>query len=160
MLHTFAHPCIMTRIITISREYGSGGAAIAEILAKRLGWRLVDDPLIAEIATTAKISRETIDRYQESEDPWFHRIMKALWRGGQCLLQERQDAFHVYVYAPLAERMERLRHREPAGTNLALTAVQRDRQRAAYIRHYFGHEWSNPPHGLFRHRLRAGRRRD
>jgi hypothetical protein len=65
-----------------AREYGSGGATIAGLLAKRLGWRLVDDLLIAEIAGTPKPNRETVQRYDESVDLWFHRIMKALWRGG------------------------------------------------------------------------------
>jgi len=173
------------RIITVAREYGSGGAAIAGLLAKRLGWRLVDDPLVAEIASTPQPNRATVQRYDESVDPWFRRIMKALWRGGfqgaastieeeafdadaiaelwhrviietakigncvavgrggQCLLQDRQDAFHVYVYAPLAERLKRLREREPAGSDLVLVAHERDRRRAAYIKHHFRQEWTN-----------------
>ena len=32
----------MIRVITISREYGSGGGTVARMLAERLGWRLVD----------------------------------------------------------------------------------------------------------------------
>ena len=44
----------MIRVITISREYGSGGGTVARMLAERLGWRLVDQSLIAEIAKTAK----------------------------------------------------------------------------------------------------------
>ena len=37
------------RALTVSREYGSGGGEIADIIAKELGWRLVDKDLIAEI---------------------------------------------------------------------------------------------------------------
>src|SRR5437588_667109 len=43
--------CPMVRIGTVAREYGSGGAGIANALALRLGWRLVDNPLIGEIAS-------------------------------------------------------------------------------------------------------------
>lgn len=64
-------------------------------------------------------------------------------RGGQCLLQGRRDTFHVYVYAPLAERMARLRTRLPRGADLAEAARERDRRRCEYIRHYFGQDWTN-----------------
>ena len=37
-------------IITIGREYGSGGREIGEKLAQRLGWKFYDRELIAEIA--------------------------------------------------------------------------------------------------------------
>ena len=40
----------MIRILTIEREYGSGAADIARKLAERLGWKLWDEELTAEIA--------------------------------------------------------------------------------------------------------------
>ena len=72
----------MFRIITISREYGSGGARVAEILAKRLGWKLVDRSLVAEVAKRAQVDPAVVARFDESADPWFHHLVKALWRGG------------------------------------------------------------------------------
>ena len=41
------------RVIAVEREYGSGGAAIAQALAERLGWKLWDRDLTAEIARVA-----------------------------------------------------------------------------------------------------------
>jgi cytidylate kinase len=38
------------RAVTISREYGSGGGEIAERLARRLGWQLVDREIVAQVA--------------------------------------------------------------------------------------------------------------
>jgi cytidylate kinase len=72
----------MFNAITISREYGSGGEMIAEMLAKRLGWRLVDKSLLAEVAKRAQIDPEIAAHFDESIDPWFHRLVKGLWRGG------------------------------------------------------------------------------
>ena len=72
----------MVRVITIGREYGSGGGLVARILSERLKWRLIDDSLVGEIARAAHASPETVQRRDECLDPWFHRIMKALWRGG------------------------------------------------------------------------------
>lgn len=72
----------MVRVITISREFGSGGSEVARILADRLDWKLIDDPLVAEIAKRAEVSPEIARRFDECVDPWFHRMLKALWRGG------------------------------------------------------------------------------
>ena len=46
----------MIKTITIEREYGSGGGEIAELLAKRLGWKLWDQLLTEEIARLADLS--------------------------------------------------------------------------------------------------------
>src|SRR5689334_8029634 len=71
----------MIRIITIEREYGAGGAAIAEKLAARLGWRLLDQALTAEIADQAHVDRAAIQRLEERVDPLFYRLMKVFMRG-------------------------------------------------------------------------------
>ena len=34
-------------------------------------------------------------------------------RGAQCVLRDRKDAFHVFIYAPWAERVARIRQRLP-----------------------------------------------
>jgi cytidylate kinase len=72
----------MIRIITVSREYGSGGGAIARLLAERLGWRLIDDQFIGEIARNIHQSPQAVRTHEESVDSWLHRTVKALWRGG------------------------------------------------------------------------------
>ena len=176
----------MIRLITISREYGSGGGAIGRLLATQLRWKLLDASVIDEIAKAAKIDPDFAERLDEVTDPWFRRVVKAVWqggyegaatggvetqivdadiiaaewhrvimesasighcvvvgRGGQCLLQDREDAFHVAVYAPLEERVDRLRHRLPAGTDCAALARDFDRKRAAYIFRHFGQDRTN-----------------
>src|SRR5512140_345938 len=65
-------------------------------------------------------------------------------RGGQCLLQRRKDAFHVAVYAPMRDKVARLRDREPAGADLAAASRDRDRRRSEYIRYHFDQDWRNP----------------
>ena len=47
----------MIKIITIEREYGSGGGEIAQLLAKQLGWKLWDQVLTEEIARLAEAPR-------------------------------------------------------------------------------------------------------
>jgi cytidylate kinase len=71
----------MIRVITIEREYGAGGAAIAERLAARLGWKLWDQQLTAEIANQAHVDQSSIQRLEERVDPLFYRLMKVFMRG-------------------------------------------------------------------------------
>ena len=46
----------MTKIITISREFGAGGGEIGKRLAEKLGWEFYDKALILEAAKEAGIS--------------------------------------------------------------------------------------------------------
>jgi cytidylate kinase len=70
------------RVVTISREYGSGGAAVAAILATRLGFQLLDRALILKIAGAAGVAPGVAEAFDERVDPWLHRLGRALWRGG------------------------------------------------------------------------------
>jgi len=64
----------MFRVLTIAREYGSGGAAIGQRVAQSLGWRLLDDDLIKAAARRAKVDFRVARRYDECVDSWWHRI--------------------------------------------------------------------------------------
>ena len=44
----------MIKIVTIEREYGSGGGEISQRLATQLGWKLWDQLLTEEIARLAE----------------------------------------------------------------------------------------------------------
>jgi cytidylate kinase len=70
------------RVVTVAREYGSGGAAIATTLAARLGFRLLDRDLVERIATEARIDPDLAQQLDEHVDPWVRRIGRALWYGG------------------------------------------------------------------------------
>ncbi len=72
----------MIRVITIGREFGSGGAEVAAILAELLGWKLIDRAFIDSVAELAKVSPLEVERCDERVDSWFHRAVKALWHGG------------------------------------------------------------------------------
>lgn len=73
----------MFRVLTIAREFGSGGAGIAGMLAKRLNWELIDNSLVMEVARAAKVDPKLAQRYDERVDSWVHRVSRsALWHGG------------------------------------------------------------------------------
>jgi cytidylate kinase len=73
----------MFRVVTVAREYGSGGAAIAQRIAEHLEWRLLDKNLIEAVARRAQVDIATARRYDESVDSWWHRINRAgFWSAG------------------------------------------------------------------------------
>ena len=55
----------MKNIITISREFGSGGRTIAKAAAQRLGYAFYDKELIEKIAEESGLSREYIEAHGE-----------------------------------------------------------------------------------------------
>jgi cytidylate kinase len=69
------------RIITVDREYGSGGGDIAAQLAKRLGWKLWDQRLTDEIARRLDCERRAVEEREEHRDPAMYRLFKAFLRG-------------------------------------------------------------------------------
>ena len=71
----------MFRLVTIEREYGCGGGAIAAELANQLGWKLWDQLLTEEIARLANVDCSAVLRCDERMDSKFYRLAKAFWRG-------------------------------------------------------------------------------
>ena len=172
----------MFRLVTIEREYGCGGGAIAVKLASRLGWKVWDHLLTEEIARLANVDPSAVRRCDERMDSPLHRLSKAFWRGSYerssplgdqifdtdrmvsmmqeimnniaregsavvvgrgapYFLRENPDAFHVFLYAPRAEKVRRTMaegHSVQEAEDLVDTV---DRERIAYVKHYFNANW-------------------
>lgn len=71
----------MVRIITLDREYGSGGAEIAQALADRLGWKLWDQALTNAIARELDCEGRVVQEHEEKRDPLYYRLIKSFMRG-------------------------------------------------------------------------------
>jgi cytidylate kinase len=72
----------MFRVLTVAREYGSGGGLIARKIAERLGWDLLDKALVERIARIAQVDPELAQQYDEHVDSWLHRASRrGLWHG-------------------------------------------------------------------------------
>lgn len=171
----------------MAREYESGGDRIAALLAKRLGWKLLDSALIDEIANLAHVDPRLAREFDERTDSWLHRISRrALWygafdavavlpetavfdaetmahlaqaaienaweagncvivgRGGQCILQNRPDVFHVFLFAPFTERVANDRQHTGRAPDAPGRIRAVDAGRARYVHTNFGQEWLDP----------------
>ncbi len=59
-------------------------------------------------------------------------------RGAPFFLREQPDAFHVFLYAPRAEKIRRLLQ---DGSSEAEAEDMVDRERIAFVKHYFDATW-------------------
>ncbi len=71
----------MINIVTIEREYGSGGGEIAQRLATKLDWKLWDQLLTEEIARLANCPKAVVEVREERTDPLYYRLFKSFLRG-------------------------------------------------------------------------------
>lgn len=64
-------------------------------------------------------------------------------RGAPYLLRDRADAFHVFIYAPLEEKLRRVRAAGKSEAEALDLVSTIDTERATFIKKYFGKEWPN-----------------
>ncbi len=124
-------------VITISREYGSGGRAIGEKLAKELGIPFYNKELILMAAKESGLSEEYIKKTEQMKATSFlyglymgaqalpmndqiflvqSKIIREIAEEGPCvivgrcadyILRERDDTLNVFIHAPLSFRAQR-----------------------------------------------------
>jgi cytidylate kinase len=173
----------MIKIVTIEREYGSGGGEIAHSLATRLGWKLWDQLLTEEIARLANCPKAVVEVREERTDPLYYRLFKSflrgsyegslnayklnvvdsesilkttervvqhaaqagnaviVGRGSQHFLRNRPDTLRVFLYAPRANKVQRLLARGKNEKDAQQLVDTVDRERHDFIQKYFHVEW-------------------
>jgi cytidylate kinase len=62
-------------------------------------------------------------------------------RGAPYFLRNQPDAFHVFLYAPRSEKMRRLLQDGLAEAEAEERVDTIDRERIAFVKHYFGADW-------------------
>src|ERR1700720_2901480 len=170
----------MIKLVTIEREYGSGGGEIAKLLATHLGWKLWDQLLTEEIARVSNCPKAVVEVREERTDPLYYRLFKSflrgsyegslnahklnlvdsesilkltervvqhaakrgnsviVGRGSQHFLRDRPDTLRVFLYAPRATKVRRVMARGKNQAEAELLVDSVDRERADFIRKYFG----------------------
>ena len=63
-------------LITISRQYSAGGSAVARTVSERLGWRLVDNDFVDEVAKRAGVSPEEVREKEERPSTFIERLAR------------------------------------------------------------------------------------
>jgi CMP/dCMP kinase len=65
-------------IITVSRMFGSGGSDLAARVARRLGWSLLDNAVVDEVADRLGVSRAEVSSLEERVPSLAERIASSL----------------------------------------------------------------------------------
>ncbi|MBR3188160.1 MAG: cytidylate kinase-like family protein [Lachnospiraceae bacterium] len=158
-------------IITIGRQYGSGGQEIGEKVAKRLGIGFYDKNLIGEAARKSGLPAEILDRSDErtpntflagyittEEDQVFSAQSDVLRSKadsesfvvvGRCadyILKGLTDTLNVFIYAPKRERMKRVKDylRTNDEWTVRRAIDQTDGKRKNYYNYFSGEQWGSP----------------
>ncbi|MBV9329336.1 MAG: cytidylate kinase-like family protein [Chloroflexi bacterium] len=161
-------------VITFSREAHSGTQDLAHVLARRLGYRYVGrDELTEAVRARSGIRREpqtdesegrslslweSLGEQLSGERETYVTALKSVvtelaladnvvivGHGAGLFLNDMRSVVRVFVVAPMADRLARLRAEgveDPArGRSLI---EQQDRESAAYLRYLFGVDWLDP----------------
>jgi cytidylate kinase len=65
-------------IITVSRMFGSGGSDVAARVARQLGWSLLDNAVVDEVADRLGVSRSEVQSLEERVPSLAERIASSL----------------------------------------------------------------------------------
>lgn len=79
-------------IVTISRQYGSGGSEVAERVALALGWQLYDNAVVDEVAARLGISPAEVSAREERMPSLSERLASALWLAAPEVMPTVGDA--------------------------------------------------------------------
>ncbi len=153
-------------IITVGRQFGSGGKAIAEELGRRLGIPVYDNELITEAARKSGIAEEFFHKRDEKRRALFigmhsgmddevlfgiqSEVIRDLAAQGSAIFVGRAsdyvlrdlDCVDVFISAPLEARVKRIMERQGLNASEAESLIDRkDRGRAEYYDFFTFSKW-------------------
>ena len=143
----------MLPIITIARQYGSGGHEVGERLAEKLNVPLLDKQLIAMAAKKSGLSEEV---FEKADDKLFilqSDIIKSAADKGPCviigrcgdyILREYDNVFRVFIHANKEARIKRILSKGLCDEKKVSDFItKRDKQRANYYNFYSNKRWDD-----------------
>lgn len=161
------------KIVTIGRECGSGGRGLARKLADALGVPFYDKELIGLAAKETGLSEQFIQQAEERRTGSFlynlyfdsrnlpvadqvfiaqSEVIRRVAGEGPCViagrcadyvLRERPDCLHVFIHAPLEQRIRRVREEYGVAGDPRAYVLKQDKARAAYYNHFTTGRWGD-----------------
>ncbi len=65
-------------VVTITRQYGAGGSLVAQQVAERLGWTVIDNEFVGEVAARAGLPPDEVAAREERAPSLLERLAAAL----------------------------------------------------------------------------------
>lgn len=160
-------------LVTISREYGSGGRYIGKMVADRLGIRFYDKDLIIKLAERTGLSEEYIEKNEQKKNIVFD-FQKGYYTGpnhedelfieesriieeiadkescviiGRCadyILENKENLVRVFVYSNMEDKVKRAITYYGIAKDKAEKEIRKnDRKKAVHYKHYTGRNWAD-----------------
>ena len=161
-------------IITLSREYGSGGRYIGKLVAEKLGIKLYDKEFVVKLAEETGLSSEYIENNEQkrgaletlnngyysglsNSDELFIKeseLIKKVASENSCvivgrcadfILKENKNVFKVFVYSNMENKIKRTTNIYGLDKNKAEKEINRiNKLRANHYKYYTEKDWNNP----------------
>ena len=166
-------------IITISRQFGSGGRTIGRKVAEKLGIPFYDKELVEQVALESGFAPKFVEEHGEHSPgksllsyafapQGVPGVMKGLstadflWniqcgvilqladqgpcvivgRNADYILKDRKDVLHVYIYADMDYRADRIVRLYGASEKSPEARLkEKDKRRSVNYQHYTGRTW-------------------
>lgn len=160
-------------VITISREYGSGGRYVGKLIADKLGIKLYDKEFVLKVAEETGLSQEYIEQNEQkrtalallnngyysefnNSDELFAKeseLIKEIADKESCviigrcansILADRDNVVKVFVYSNIKDKIKRATTYYGMNKNKAEKQIEIiDKQRAKHYKYYTGKEWKD-----------------
>lgn len=93
-------------VITFSKQYASGGPAVAEAVAKAMGYRLVGKSVLSELAKELDISEAQAEMMKRGQDTaWITWADKYLVHTVRRIAQKPESALNDHEYFAAVQRL-------------------------------------------------------
>ena len=160
-------------VITISREYGSGGRYIGRLVADKLGIKFYDKDFVTELSDKTGLSEEYIETNEQKRalissfnngyyagldgaDELFVKeseLVESLANKGPCViigrcadfvLRNNNNVLKVFVYSSMKDKINRVvKFYGVEKSKAEKEIIKQNKLRANHYKHYTDREWSN-----------------
>jgi len=155
-------------VITVSRQVGSLGTELAQILAERLQYEYVDKEKIGKALATYGLPEPEVEKFDEKKPPFWdswqvqrkkflHFLEAVIYdfaqrgnvvivgRGGQVLLKDLPGVLHLRIFAPFEMRVRRFLAEKGGDEKQIARFLRRDdRDSEGFIHTFFDMNWDDP----------------
>ena len=152
-------------VITISREYGSGGRFVGKLVSKKLGIPFYDKELISLSAKESGLSEQYIEEIDQKKKPATYinnnddrlfiaekEVINNLAKKscvivGRCadyILKDNKDSVKIFLYSDSKSKEERAIKYYGLNEKNALKEIEKiNKERAKHYKFYTDREWKN-----------------
>ena len=160
-------------VITIAREYGSGGRYIGKLIADKLGIKLYDKEFIGKLAKETGLSEEYIENNEQkrnnldslnngyyfglnNSDELFLKeseLIKEIANKESCviigrcadfILKDRKDVIKIFIYSSMEDKIKRATKYYGLDKENAEKEIKKiNRLRSNHYKYYTENDWNN-----------------